>query len=108
MRSRRIAHAAALFDWKFRAIYPHPIGNPTIDRRYASPRRGGPRCSVVGQAAETVILNLAGAGDHIVFRLRLYGGSTWPTPLHYLLLARGQLRRSHSTDLDTLAGGVPA
>ena len=74
------AHAAALFGLEIPGNIYTRIGNPTTDvveQRIAA-LEGGVAALFLssGQAAETfAILNLAGAGDHIVSSLRLYGGT---------------------------------
>ncbi|MBY0440546.1 MAG: bifunctional o-acetylhomoserine/o-acetylserine sulfhydrylase [Mycobacteriaceae bacterium] len=74
------AHAAALFGLEIPGNIYTRIGNPTIDvveQRIAALEGGVAALFVAsGQAAETfAILNLAGAGDHIVSSPRLYGGT---------------------------------
>jgi O-acetylhomoserine (thiol)-lyase len=74
------AHAAALFGLEVPGNIYTRIGNPTTDvveQRIAA-LEGGVAALFLssGQAAETfAILNLAGAGDHIVSSPRLYGGT---------------------------------
>ncbi|MDF2583468.1 MAG: hypothetical protein K0R33_2111 [Mycobacterium sp.] len=74
------AHAAALFGLEETGNIYTRIGNPTtdvIEQRLAA-LEGGVAALFLssGQAAETfAILNLAGAGDHIVSSPRLYGGT---------------------------------
>jgi O-acetylhomoserine (thiol)-lyase len=74
------AHAAALFGLEQPGNIYTRIGNPTtdvIEQRLAA-LEGGVAALFLssGQAAETfAILNLAGAGDHIVSSPRLYGGT---------------------------------
>ncbi len=74
------AHAAALFGLQEPGNIYTRIGNPTtdvIEQRVAA-LEGGVAALFLssGQAAETfAILNLAGAGDHIVSSPRLYGGT---------------------------------
>jgi O-acetylhomoserine (thiol)-lyase len=74
------AHAAALFGLEVPGNIYTRIGNPTTDvveQRIAA-LEGGVAALFLssGQAAETFsILNLAGAGDHIVSSPRLYGGT---------------------------------
>jgi O-acetylhomoserine (thiol)-lyase len=74
------AHAAALFGLEIPGNIYTRIGNPTTDvveQRIAA-LEGGVAALFLssGQAAETfAILNLAGAGDHIVSSPRLYGGT---------------------------------
>jgi O-acetylhomoserine (thiol)-lyase len=74
------AHAAALFGLEVPGNIYTRIGNPTTDvveQRIAA-LEGGVAALFLssGQAAETLaILNLAGAGDHIVSSPRLYGGT---------------------------------
>lgn len=73
-------HAAALFGLAEPGNIYTRIGNPTTDvveQRIAA-LEGGVAALLLasGQAAETfAILNLAGAGDHIVSSPRLYGGT---------------------------------
>ena len=74
------AHAAALFGLEAEGNIYTRIGNPTTDvveRRIAALEGGAAALFVAsGQAAETLaILNLAGAGDHVVSSPRLYGGT---------------------------------
>jgi O-acetylhomoserine (thiol)-lyase len=74
------SHAAALFGLEVPGNIYTRIGNPTTDvveQRIAA-LEGGVAALFLssGQAAETfAILNLAGAGDHIVSSPRLYGGT---------------------------------
>jgi O-acetylhomoserine (thiol)-lyase len=74
------AHAAALFGLEVPGNIYTRIGNPTTDvveQRIAA-LEGGVAALFLssGQAAETfAILNVAGAGDHIVSSPRLYGGT---------------------------------
>ncbi|MGO9155531.1 bifunctional o-acetylhomoserine/o-acetylserine sulfhydrylase [Mycobacterium sp.] len=74
------AHAAALFGLEVPGNIYTRIGNPTTDvveQRIAA-LEGGVAALFLssGQAAETfAILNLAGAGDHVVSSPRLYGGT---------------------------------
>jgi O-acetylhomoserine (thiol)-lyase len=74
------AHAAALFGLEAPGNIYTRIGNPTTDvveQRIAA-LEGGVAALFLssGQAAETfAILNLAGAGDHVVSSPRLYGGT---------------------------------
>jgi O-acetylhomoserine (thiol)-lyase len=74
------AHAAALFGLEVPGNIYTRIGNPTTDvveQRIATLEGGVAALFLAsGQAAETfAILNLAGAGDHIVSSPRLYGGT---------------------------------
>lgn len=77
---RDTAHAAALFGLAEPGNIYTRIMNPTqdaVEQRIAA-LEGGVAALLVasGQAAETfAILNLAGAGDHIVSSPRLYGGT---------------------------------
>ncbi|MEU8894785.1 bifunctional o-acetylhomoserine/o-acetylserine sulfhydrylase [Nocardia sp. NPDC048505] len=77
---RDTAHAAALFGLAEPGNIYTRIGNPTqdaVEQRIAA-LEGGVAALLLssGQAAETyAILNLAGAGDHIVSSPRLYGGT---------------------------------
>ncbi|MGB8210611.1 MAG: bifunctional o-acetylhomoserine/o-acetylserine sulfhydrylase [Mycobacterium sp.] len=74
------SHAAALFGLEVPGNIYTRIGNPTTDvveQRIAA-LEGGVAALFLssGQAAETLaILNVAGAGDHIVSSPRLYGGT---------------------------------
>ncbi|WP_395307880.1 bifunctional o-acetylhomoserine/o-acetylserine sulfhydrylase [Mycobacterium sp. AMU20-3851] len=74
------AHAAALFGLQETGNIYTRIGNPTtdvIEQRVAA-LEGGVAALFLssGQAAETfAILNIAGAGDHVVSSPRLYGGT---------------------------------
>src|SRR3982074_2434854 len=85
-------HAAALFGLEVPGNIYTRIGNPTVDvveQRIAA-LEGGVAALFLssGQAAETfAILNLAGAGDHIVSSPRLYGGTY--TLFHYSLAKLG-------------------
>jgi O-acetylhomoserine (thiol)-lyase len=74
------AHAAALFGLEVEGNIYTRIGNPTtavVEQRIAALEGGVAALFLAsGQAAETLsILNLAGAGDHIVSSPRLYGGT---------------------------------
>jgi len=74
------AHAAALFGLEVPGNIYTRIGNPTtevVEQRIAALEGGVAALFLAsGQAAETfAILNLAGAGDHIVSSPRLYGGT---------------------------------
>jgi O-acetylhomoserine (thiol)-lyase len=86
------AHAAALFGLEVPGNIYTRIGNPTTDvveQRIAA-LEGGVAALFLssGQAAETLaILNLAGAGDHIVSSPRLYGGTY--NLFHYSLAKLG-------------------
>ncbi|MEV0362560.1 bifunctional o-acetylhomoserine/o-acetylserine sulfhydrylase [Nocardia fusca] len=77
---RDTAHAAALFGLAEPGNIYTRIMNPTqdaVEQRIAA-LEGGVAALLVssGQAAETLaILNIAGAGDHIVSSPRLYGGT---------------------------------
>ena len=85
-------HAANLFGLKELGNIYTRIMNPTwavLEERVAA-LEGGAAALVTasGQAAETLaILNLAGAGDHIVSSASLYGGTH--TLLHYTLAKMG-------------------
>ncbi|BDE12572.1 MULTISPECIES: bifunctional o-acetylhomoserine/o-acetylserine sulfhydrylase [Mycobacterium] len=87
-----VAHAAALFGLAEPGNIYTRIGNPTTDvveQRIAA-LEGGVAALFLssGQAAETfAILNLAGAGDHIVSSPRLYGGTY--NLFHYSLAKLG-------------------
>ncbi|OBJ57044.1 bifunctional o-acetylhomoserine/o-acetylserine sulfhydrylase [Mycobacterium sp. 1423905.2] len=86
------AHAAALFGLEVPGNIYTRIGNPTTDvveQRIAA-LEGGVAALFLssGQAAETfAILNVAGAGDHIVSSPRLYGGTY--NLFHYSLAKLG-------------------
>ncbi|RFD25268.1 bifunctional o-acetylhomoserine/o-acetylserine sulfhydrylase [Mycobacterium uberis] len=74
------AHAAALFGLEVPGNIYTRIGNPTTDvveQRIAALEGGVAALFLAsGQAAEAfAILNVAGAGDHIVSSPRLYGGT---------------------------------
>ncbi|WP_067668445.1 bifunctional o-acetylhomoserine/o-acetylserine sulfhydrylase [Nocardia miyunensis] len=77
---RDTAHAAALFGLAEPGNIYTRIANPTqdaVEQRIAS-LEGGVAALLLssGQAAETfALLNIAGAGDHIVSSPRLYGGT---------------------------------
>ncbi|MGH3635619.1 bifunctional o-acetylhomoserine/o-acetylserine sulfhydrylase [Mycobacterium sp.] len=86
------AHAAALFGLEAPGNIYTRIGNPTTDvveQRVAALEGGVAALFLAsGQAAETfAILNLAGAGDHIVSSPRLYGGTY--NLFHYSLAKLG-------------------
>ncbi|MHA7651598.1 bifunctional o-acetylhomoserine/o-acetylserine sulfhydrylase [Mycobacterium sp. ML5] len=87
-----VAHAAALFSLAEPGNIYTRIGNPTTDvveQRIAA-LEGGVAALFLssGQAAETfAILNVAGAGDHIVSSPRLYGGTY--NLFHYSLAKLG-------------------
>ncbi|MCV7199619.1 bifunctional o-acetylhomoserine/o-acetylserine sulfhydrylase [Mycobacterium angelicum] len=86
------AHAAALFSLAEPGNIYTRIGNPTTDvveQRIAA-LEGGVAALFLssGQAAETfAILNVAGAGDHVVSSPRLYGGTY--NLFHYSLAKLG-------------------
>lgn len=86
------SHAAALFGLEVPGNIYTRIGNPTTDvveQRIAA-LEGGVAALFLssGQAAETfAILNVAGAGDHIVSSPRLYGGTY--NLFHYSLAKLG-------------------
>ncbi|QLL10028.1 bifunctional o-acetylhomoserine/o-acetylserine sulfhydrylase [Mycobacterium vicinigordonae] len=87
-----VAHAAALFGLAEPGNIYTRIGNPTTDvveQRIAALEGGVAGLFLSsGQAAETfAILNLAGAGDHIVSSPRLYGGTY--NLFHYSLAKLG-------------------
>jgi O-acetylhomoserine (thiol)-lyase len=98
-------HAAALFSLAEPGNIYTRIMNPTTDvveQRIAA-LEGGVAALFLssGQAAETfAILNLAGAGDHIVSSPRLYGGTY--NLLHYTLPKIG-IETSFVADPDDLA-----
>ena len=86
------AHAAALFGLEVPGNIYTRIGNPTTDavEQRVAALEGGVAALFLssGQAAETfAILNLAGAGDHIVSSPRLYGGTY--NLFHYSLAKLG-------------------
>jgi O-acetylhomoserine (thiol)-lyase len=86
------AHAAALFGLEVPGNIYTRIGNPTTDavEQRVAALEGGVAALFLssGQAAETfAILNLAGAGDHIVSSPRLYGGTY--NLFHYTLAKLG-------------------
>jgi O-acetylhomoserine (thiol)-lyase len=86
------AHAAALFGLEVPGNIYTRIMNPTCDvveQRIAALEGGVAALFLAsGQAAETfAILNLAGAGDHIVSSPRLYGGTY--NLFHYSLAKLG-------------------
>jgi O-acetylhomoserine (thiol)-lyase len=99
-----VAHAAALFGLEVPGNIYTRIGNPTTDvveQRIAA-LEGGVAALFLssGQAAETfAILNLAGAGDHIVSSPRLYGGTY---NLFHYSLARLGIAVSFVDDPDNL------
>lgn len=87
-----VAHAAALFGLAEPGNIYTRITNPTIDaveQRIAALEEGVAALFVAsGQAAETyAILNIAGAGDHIVSSAKLYGGTY--NLFHYSLAKLG-------------------
>ncbi|MFC9895100.1 bifunctional o-acetylhomoserine/o-acetylserine sulfhydrylase [Nocardia sp. NPDC127579] len=98
-------HAAALFGLAEPGNIYTRIGNPTqdaVEQRIAA-LEGGVAGLLLssGQAAETLaILNLAGAGDHIVSSPRLYGGTY--NLFHYTLPKLG-IEVSFVEDPDDLA-----
>jgi O-acetylhomoserine (thiol)-lyase len=97
-------HAAALFGLQVEGNIYTRIGNPTqdvVEQRIAA-LEGGVAALFLssGQAAETfAILNLAGAGDHIVSSPRLYGGTY--NLFHYTLPKLG-IETTFVTDPDDL------
>ncbi|OBK42641.1 bifunctional o-acetylhomoserine/o-acetylserine sulfhydrylase [Mycobacterium gordonae] len=99
-----VAHAAALFSLAEPGNIYTRIGNPTTDvveQRIAA-LEGGVAALFLssGQAAETfAILNVAGAGDHIVSSPRLYGGTY--NLFHYSLAKLG-IEVSFVSDPDDL------
>lgn len=85
-------HAAALFGLEVPGNIYTRLGNPTTDvveQRIAALEGGVAALFLAsGQAAETfAILNVAGAGDHIVSSPRLYGGTY--NLFHYSLAKLG-------------------
>jgi O-acetylhomoserine (thiol)-lyase len=98
------AHAAALFGLEVPGNIYTRIMNPTCDvveQRIAALEGGVAALFLAsGQAAETfAILNLAGAGDHIVSSPRLYGGTY--NLFHYSLAKLG-IEVSFVSDPDDL------
>lgn len=70
-----------LFDLEAEGFFYSRLNNPTVDaveRKIATLEGGvGALCTSTGQAATTfAILNICGAGDHIVASIAIYGGST--------------------------------
>lgn len=70
-----------LFDLEAEGFFYSRLSNPTVDaveRKIATLEGGiGALCTSSGQAATTfAILNICGAGDHVVSSLAIYGGST--------------------------------
>lgn len=70
-----------LFDLEVEGFFYSRLSNPTVDaveKKIAILEGGiGALCTSSGQAATTFsILNICGAGDHIVSSLAIYGGST--------------------------------
>ena len=70
-----------LFDLEAEGFFYSRLSNPTVDaveRKIATLEGGvGALCTSTGQAATTfAILNICGAGDHIVASIAIYGGST--------------------------------
>jgi O-acetylhomoserine (thiol)-lyase len=102
---RDTAHAAALFGLAEPGNIYTRIANPTqdaVEQRVAA-LEGGVAALLLssGQAAETfAILNIAGAGDHIVSSPRLYGGTY--NLFHYTLPKLG-IEVSFVDDPDDLA-----
>jgi O-acetylhomoserine (thiol)-lyase len=104
-------HAAALFGLAEPGNIYTRIGNPTTDvveQRIAA-LEGGVAALFLssGQAAETfAILNIAGAGDHVVSSPRLYGGTY--NLLHYSLPKLGIETTfvEHPDDLDSWRAAV--
>ena len=70
-----------LFDLETEGFFYSRLSNPTVDaveRKIATLEGGvGALCTSTGQAATTfAMLNICGAGDHIVASIAIYGGST--------------------------------
>lgn len=70
-----------LFDLEAEGFFYSRLSNPTVDaveRKIATLEGGvGALCTSTGQAATTfAILNICGAGDHVVASIAIYGGST--------------------------------
>ncbi|WP_455714528.1 O-acetylhomoserine aminocarboxypropyltransferase/cysteine synthase family protein [Anaerosporobacter sp.] len=70
-----------LFDLEAEGFFYSRLSNPTVDaveKKIASLEGGiGALCTSSGQAATTfAILNICGAGDHVVSSIAIYGGST--------------------------------
>lgn len=70
-----------LFDLEAEGFFYSRLSNPTVDaveRKIATLEGGvGALCTSTGQAATTfAMLNICGAGDHIVASIAIYGGST--------------------------------
>lgn len=70
-----------LFDLEAEGFFYSRLSNPTVDaveRKIATLEGGvGALCTSTGQAATTfAILNICGAGDHVVASNAIYGGST--------------------------------
>ncbi len=70
-----------LFDLEEEGFFYSRLANPTVDaveKKIAILEGGvGALCTSTGQAATTfAILNICGAGDHVVSSIAIYGGST--------------------------------
>lgn len=70
-----------LFDLEAEGFFYSRLSNPTVDaveKKIATLEGGiGALCTSSGQAATTfAILNICGAGDHVVSSIAIYGGST--------------------------------
>lgn len=74
-------HVGKLFDLEETGHFYSRISNPTVEaveKKIASLEGGaGALCTISGQAAAMLaVLNIAGAGDHMVSAASIYGGST--------------------------------
>jgi len=74
-------HVGELFDLKASGHFYSRISNPTVEaveRKIAALEGGaGALCTISGQAAAMLaVLNILGAGDHMVSAASIYGGST--------------------------------
>ncbi len=74
-------HIGKLFDLSEDGFFYSRIANPTVDaveKKLADMEGGvGAMCTTSGQAASTIaVLNIAGAGSHILASSSIYGGTT--------------------------------
>ena len=74
-------HVGKLFDLAESGFFYSRIGNPTVDaveQKIASLEGGiGAICTSSGQAANALaVLNICGAGDHIISSAAIYGGTS--------------------------------
>lgn len=74
-------HVGKLFDLAESGFFYSRIGNPTVDaveQKIAALEGGiGAICTSSGQAANTLaVLNICGAGDHLISSAAIYGGTS--------------------------------